>query len=511
MTAPAPPRAAPETRAGELAAISRPRWTTVLGAVAAVALLAVCANASQLSLATVVAGLPNIADFVGRMVPPDLSVLGTAIALMGETLAMAVTGTIIGVVLAVPTALLASRTVFPERWLHYPVRTLVNVVRAVPELMLALLFVSAVGLGALAGTLAITIATAAGMARLFADIFESADRRAWDATAATGASRAQRISWVLLPENLPTLASYTLLVLDSNVRAASLLGLVGAGGNRHRAHHPPAPVPVPTGAHHRPRRSGGRPRPRPPRRPDPKATHMTTGVPGRLANVRDLGGLPTDAGRLTRDGVLYRSGAPYPGDGAPAAVAWPPAAVVDLRSGDEPIDPHPLRAQGVPVHNLPLLVAARPRTLHELRAAGGLSFANLYRELTDRAGAAATTVLELALRADGPVLVHCAAGKDRTGVLVALLLRAAGVRRDAVVADYVRTTPAMAEVRRRISDSDAEVTALMAEFPDAVAPADAIDSVLDRVERHGGARAWLEESGTTADVVDAWRRRLVNS
>jgi phosphonate transport system permease protein len=164
------------------------------------------------------------------MFPPDLSVLGTAVALMGETLAMAVTGTVIGVVIAVPTALLATRTVFPERWLHYPVRTLVNVVRAVPELMLALLFVSAVGLGALAGTLAITIATAAGMARLFADIFESADRRAWDATAATGASRAQRIAWVLLPENLPTLASYTLLVLDSNVRAASLLGLVGAGG-----------------------------------------------------------------------------------------------------------------------------------------------------------------------------------------------------------------------------------------------------------------------------------------
>lgn len=228
MTAPAPPR--PDDRATELAAMARPRWTSVLGIAAGIALLLVCANASQLSLATVLDGLPNIVDFVGRMFPPDPSVLGTALLLMGETLAMAVTGTAIGVLLAVPTALLAARTVFPERWLHHPVRLLVNIVRAVPELMLALLFVSAVGLGALAGTLAITIATAAGMARLFADIFESADRRAWDATAATGASRAQRISWVLIPENLPTLASYTLLVLDSNVRAASLLGLVGAGG-----------------------------------------------------------------------------------------------------------------------------------------------------------------------------------------------------------------------------------------------------------------------------------------
>jgi len=208
----------------------RPGWTTTVGCVAAVVLLLVCARASELSVTTVLAGLPHIADFVGRMFPPDLSALGTAITLMGETLAMAVTGTVIGVVLAVPTALLAARTVFPESWVHYPVRTAVNVVRAIPELMLALLFVSAVGLGALAGTLAITIATAAGMARLLADVFEAADQRAWDATAATGASRTQRISWVLLPENLPTLASYTLLVLDSNVRAASLLGLVGAGG-----------------------------------------------------------------------------------------------------------------------------------------------------------------------------------------------------------------------------------------------------------------------------------------
>ena len=237
---------------------------------------------------------------------------------------------------------------------------------------------------------------------------------------------------------------------------------------------------------------------------------MTLSAPGRLANFRDLGGLPTDDGAHTREGVLYRSDAPHHGDEPPAAAAWPPAAVVDLRSGDEPIDPHPLRDNGVPVHNLPLLGEARPRTLRELRTHGGLSFEVLYREITDRATQAAPTVLDLASTADGPVLVHCAAGKDRTGVLVALLLRAAGVTRDAVVADYVRTTEAMPQVRQRISATDAEVSALMAEFPEAVAaPAEAIAVVLDRVESTGSAREWLERGGTPATLLDEWRRRFV--
>lgn len=238
---------------------------------------------------------------------------------------------------------------------------------------------------------------------------------------------------------------------------------------------------------------------------------MTTSTPTGLANFRDLGGLPTDDGGRTRSGVLYRSDAPHHGDPRPpGAVAWPPAAVVDLRSGDEPIDPHPLREQGVPVHNLALLGEARPRTLQEMRAHGGLSFDVLYREITDRAGRAAPTVLDLATTTDGPVLVHCAAGKDRTGVLVALLLRAGGVSREAVVTDYTRTTQAMPQVRRRISDSDREVATLIAEFPDTVgAPAEAIGAVLNRIDTEDGARTWLQRHGTPAARLDHWRRRLV--
>ncbi len=170
------------------------------------------------------------------MFPPDWSELGTAVRLMWETLGIAFTGTFFGCLLSLPLALLAARNVTPELWIRQPVRFAVNIVRAIPELMWALLFVSAVGLGPLAGTMAIIVGTAAGVGRLFADIFEAADMKAWEAASATGTSRAQRITWVLLPQQLPTMASYSLLILDGNVRAASLLGLVGAGGIGTRCH-----------------------------------------------------------------------------------------------------------------------------------------------------------------------------------------------------------------------------------------------------------------------------------
>lgn len=213
-----------------LARIRRPNPLTVIGALAVVAIIVASAWASELSIDAILRGLPNIADFIGRMFPPDFSTLGTAVVLMLETLGIAVFGTAVGVLLAIPLALLAARTVFPNPWIRQTTRAVINVIRAIPELMWALLFVSAVGLGPLAGTLAIIVGTAAGVGRLFADIFEAADMRAWQAAAASGTRKSQRIAWVLLPQQVPTMISYTLLVLDSNVRAASLLGLVGAGG-----------------------------------------------------------------------------------------------------------------------------------------------------------------------------------------------------------------------------------------------------------------------------------------
>lgn len=214
----------------DLARLRRPSTLTILVGLGLIIVTLLSAQTSEFSPSVIVQGVPAVADFVGRMFPPDLSELPLAIQLMWETLGIAITGTVFGVAIAIPLGLLAARTVYPNPWVRQTTRVVINIVRAIPELMWALLFVSAVGLGPLAGTLAVIVGTGAGVARLFADIFEAADMRAWQAAAATGARRPQRIMWVLLPQQLPTMTSYTLLILDSNVRAASLLGLVGAGG-----------------------------------------------------------------------------------------------------------------------------------------------------------------------------------------------------------------------------------------------------------------------------------------
>lgn len=216
-------------RVADLARLRRPSRLLVIVAVVVLGGFVVSAHVTDLSVGAVVAGLPDLLGFVGHLFPPDLSVLPAAGGLMAQTLAIAFAGTVLGVAMAVPLALLAARNV-TRAWVRQVTRLGVNVVRAVPELMWALLFVTAVGLGPIAGALAIATATGAGLGRLFADIFEAADMSAWEAARASGARKAQAITWVLLPEQLPTMASYALLVLDANVRAASLLGLVGAGG-----------------------------------------------------------------------------------------------------------------------------------------------------------------------------------------------------------------------------------------------------------------------------------------
>lgn len=236
-----------------------------------------------------------------------------------------------------------------------------------------------------------------------------------------------------------------------------------------------------------------------------------TELPG-LANFRDVGGLPTDSGRRTRTGVLYRSDAPLPHDPAPAVAAWPPVLVLDLRSADEPVDPHPLAAVGSRVHRFPLLAEARPRDLAELRARGELSMTTLYAEMVRRAAAIIRPVTELLVGADGPALVHCAAGKDRTGVLVALLLRAASVTREAIIADYVRTTENMRGVRLRLPAPDRELAAFTAEYPDIMtAPAPVIGAVLDLVESGGGVQDWLADAGVHPALLARWTDRLVES
>ncbi len=228
-------------------------------------------------------------------------------------------------------------------------------------------------------------------------------------------------------------------------------------------------------------------------------------LPRHLVNLRDVG----DADPALRRGMLLRSDAPHSDDEhVYTDVAWPPATVVDLRDIREKNEPHPLSRTGR-VINLPLTDGATSATGGALPSSLGA----LYRGML--AGPSADTLVEavrvLAL-ADGPVLVHCTAGKDRTGIVVALTLRLLGVSRPAVIADYRLTNAAMPHVFSRIPIT---LAGTVAETSSTVppefghAPAHAIEEFLDALDAHpGGAAGWFQSRGGDAPTVDALRSRM---
>jgi phosphonate transport system permease protein len=143
---------------------------------------------------------------------------------------MAVIGTTLSIFLAIPFGLLAARNVSPHPLVYQVTRFLMNIIRSIPEIIIALVFVAAVGLGPFGGVMALAIAAIGSVARLYAESIEQIDPQQVMAVRATGAQGMQILSFGVLPQVLPLVTSYSLSLFEHNLRAASILGLVGAGG-----------------------------------------------------------------------------------------------------------------------------------------------------------------------------------------------------------------------------------------------------------------------------------------
>jgi phosphonate transport system permease protein len=176
-----------------------------------------------------VRGLPWIADFFRRMLPPDLSVLPAAIKGAVVTVEIALLGTAAAALLALPLGFMSARNVAPPP-LFYPARTALNLFRSVDTLVYALIFVAAVGLGPFPGVLAVVAYTTTSLAKLYSEAIEGIEPGPVDAITATGATRLQVLRFGVLPQVLPLFLSYILYRLETNIRAATVLGFVGAGG-----------------------------------------------------------------------------------------------------------------------------------------------------------------------------------------------------------------------------------------------------------------------------------------
>jgi phosphonate transport system permease protein len=174
-------------------------------------------------------GVPWILDFLRRMLPPDLAVLPSALTGALTTVEIALLGTTVAAGLALPLGFLSARNVAAPA-VFYPARTVLNLFRSVDTLVYALIFVAAVGLGPFPGVLAVVAYTTTSLAKLYSEAIEGIDPGPMDAITATGATRLQALRYGVLPQVLPLFLSYVLYRLETNIRAATVLGFVGGGG-----------------------------------------------------------------------------------------------------------------------------------------------------------------------------------------------------------------------------------------------------------------------------------------
>jgi phosphonate transport system permease protein len=177
-----------------------------------------------------ITGFHGMVDIVRRSMPPDVSNFDEVLWPTLETIDIAIFGTLVGLVLSLPLAVLAAANVTPSRALYYFARGLIGFTRAVPDLVWALLFVTAVGLGPFPGGLALAVHSIGMMGRLFAETIEHMDMAPIDALSLTGARRMQVFTHGVLPSVLPSLLGISLYRLDENIRSSLVLGFVGAGG-----------------------------------------------------------------------------------------------------------------------------------------------------------------------------------------------------------------------------------------------------------------------------------------
>lgn len=195
----------------------------------AITILIYSGQQSDLSVVELIQGGGNMAEYISRYFPPDFTDWRLYLEDTIETIAMGIWGTILAAIVAVPLAILASENLCPS-WFVFPIRRVLDAMRAINEVVFALVFVVAVGLGPFAGVLALFVHTTGTLGKLFSEAIEAIELGPVEGIRATGASKLQEIVFGVIPQVLPLWTSFTLYRFEANVRSASVLGIVGAGG-----------------------------------------------------------------------------------------------------------------------------------------------------------------------------------------------------------------------------------------------------------------------------------------
>ena len=169
-------------------------------------------------------------DIFNRMLPPDFSNINNLIFEMLETIEIAFLGTFIAIVLSIPIGLFSARNLAPNYGVFLVARTITIFFRAIPEFIIAMILVIAIGFGAIPGVLALGIHTMGFLAKFYAEDIEHVNKGPIEALKSSGASKRQIISFAIIPQIIPSFIANNLYILDRNIRMATMLGIVGAGG-----------------------------------------------------------------------------------------------------------------------------------------------------------------------------------------------------------------------------------------------------------------------------------------
>ena len=212
-----------------MAAVDRHSWLSTAIWLGVAGVLAWAWQGAEIRPLALIRDAANMRTFAADFFPPNFKDWALYLREMVVTLQIALWGTVLAIVAAVPMGLLSASNVAPV-WVYQPVRRLMDACRATNEMVFAMLFIVAVGLGPFAGVLALFVHTTGTLSKLFSEAVEAIDPRPVEGIRATGAHKLAEIAYGVIPQVMPLWLSYSLYRFESNVRSASVVGMVGAGG-----------------------------------------------------------------------------------------------------------------------------------------------------------------------------------------------------------------------------------------------------------------------------------------
>ena len=206
-------------------------WKTIVSIIIFVSLLVFVVKDLEINFIKLISDSSKyLGDILSRMVPPDFSNFDELIYAIFETIEIAFIGTFIAIVLSIPLGLFSARNIAPNYFVYIVSKTIIIFFRAIPEFIMAMILVIAIGFGAMPGVLALGFHTMGFLAKFYAEDIEHINKGPIDALRSSGATKSQIISFGVIPQILPSFVANNLYILDRNVRMATMLGIVGAGG-----------------------------------------------------------------------------------------------------------------------------------------------------------------------------------------------------------------------------------------------------------------------------------------